>query len=277
MKPKKAFTLIELLVVISIIALLLSILMPSLQRVKDLASRVVCSSNLKQQGIAFGTYAAEYEKYPHEVHQVFGNNGNLLGAHWPFGGMSYVPQGENEYQPAAQGALLAADYITNPEFFYCPSLTKNDFLSYENMFEQYQRDYIENNDLEYIDWEYLYISYPYWVKYRTGNTLQDRNLKSSVADSPTDRSNQVIATDIIAVSGDNLSFGDFSDAYKYPHQFANHTRGSVMQGGSVLTNDGAVEWQDFRSMQDDWGSVSPLKYNRLRFRYTATDNILFWF
>jgi prepilin-type N-terminal cleavage/methylation domain-containing protein/prepilin-type processing-associated H-X9-DG protein len=54
---KKAFTLIELLVVISIVALLLSILMPALQKVKDQARVTVCKSNLKQLGMAFETYS----------------------------------------------------------------------------------------------------------------------------------------------------------------------------------------------------------------------------
>ncbi len=58
---EKAFTLIELLVVISIIALLLSILMPSLQRAKKAAQFVVCQSNQKQWGVAFNLYLADYE------------------------------------------------------------------------------------------------------------------------------------------------------------------------------------------------------------------------
>jgi len=48
MRQKKGFTLIELLVVIAIIALLLAILMPSLQKAKQIARDVVCRSNLKQ-------------------------------------------------------------------------------------------------------------------------------------------------------------------------------------------------------------------------------------
>ncbi len=52
MKKKKGFTLIELLVVIAIIAMLLAILMPALGKVKKLAMRLVCGTNLKGMGTA---------------------------------------------------------------------------------------------------------------------------------------------------------------------------------------------------------------------------------
>lgn len=55
----KGFTLIELLVVISIIALLLAILVPALQRAKEQAKSVVCQSRMKQWGIALYSYSAE--------------------------------------------------------------------------------------------------------------------------------------------------------------------------------------------------------------------------
>jgi prepilin-type N-terminal cleavage/methylation domain-containing protein len=57
---RKAFTLIELLVVISIIALLMSILMPALSRVKKQARTVACLSKLKQWGLFFSMYAEDY-------------------------------------------------------------------------------------------------------------------------------------------------------------------------------------------------------------------------
>ncbi|MHC4962771.1 MAG: prepilin-type N-terminal cleavage/methylation domain-containing protein [Planctomycetota bacterium] len=57
---KKGFTLIELLVVISIIALLLSILMPGLQKAKAAAKNLVCRNNLKQLANAFHSYYLDY-------------------------------------------------------------------------------------------------------------------------------------------------------------------------------------------------------------------------
>jgi len=58
---KKGFTLIELLVVISIIAMLLSILMPALNSVKKQAQRVVCMANLSQWGLILTLYTEDHD------------------------------------------------------------------------------------------------------------------------------------------------------------------------------------------------------------------------
>ena len=63
MRRFRAFTLIELLVVISIIAVLLSILMPALKAAKKRTEAVLCQSNLRQVGIAANLYAEAYDNY----------------------------------------------------------------------------------------------------------------------------------------------------------------------------------------------------------------------
>ena len=78
MRRQSAFTLIELLVVIAIISLLVSILLPSLQRAKDLARNVVCMSNARNLALALGFYAEDFE-------QTLPNcDGSGYWYHWSF-------------------------------------------------------------------------------------------------------------------------------------------------------------------------------------------------
>ncbi len=100
---KKGFTLVELLVVIAIIALLMSILMPALARVRKQAKGVLCQSNLKQLGAAFAMYVGDY-------------NGRFMEG-WA---ESACPQTQPVYKHYWMWALKPY-YGTEPGIMLCPA------------------------------------------------------------------------------------------------------------------------------------------------------------
>jgi prepilin-type N-terminal cleavage/methylation domain-containing protein/prepilin-type processing-associated H-X9-DG protein len=109
---KSGFTLIELLVVISVIALLLSVLLPALQKAKEAARTTVCASNVKQIALAQRLYCEE--------------NGDKVVPMTPYSGQDYywfhkiVPYLSGYSKKDSAGRILDADL----EIARCPSAIK---------------------------------------------------------------------------------------------------------------------------------------------------------
>ncbi|GJM26444.1 MAG: hypothetical protein DHS20C16_28590 [Phycisphaerae bacterium] len=108
-----AFTLVELLVVISIIALLVAILLPSLKKARDQAKAVKCGANLHQVGVAFTMYQESFKGvWPPAVDSLGAQN------RWPVpfhrGGIVKSELGEYD----ASGTLISGE---DPSMFICPA------------------------------------------------------------------------------------------------------------------------------------------------------------
>ena len=125
MKTEKAFTLIELLVVIAIIALLLAIIMPSLQMVKSIARQVVCAARMKQVGAGVIMYADTYNGY-------LPDDRDVSGSRWQhsYGVYREGQEVNGKLKPFRFAYLYELNLIEVPELFYCPG-NKVDWMKYE--------------------------------------------------------------------------------------------------------------------------------------------------
>ena len=132
---REGFTLVELMVVISIIALLLALLMPSLSRAREGAKRQVCANQLKQNSVAIHAYAGDYnygmpwwgyeadgdeEIHPYVVYRGGGQKDADYRFPTTVATDPWDPT-KGKLKAMRMACLYEGKYITEPKVFYCPS------------------------------------------------------------------------------------------------------------------------------------------------------------
>jgi len=113
---RHAFSLIDLLVSIAVIAVLISIISPTLAHVRDAADKIVCASNLRQVGLCLSMYRDDYDGLlPSERRERFARTD------YDTPDPQIAHTGENPSAWSGLGYLVADGYLSAPEVLYCPA------------------------------------------------------------------------------------------------------------------------------------------------------------
>jgi prepilin-type N-terminal cleavage/methylation domain-containing protein len=140
---RKAFTLIELLVVIAIIGVLIGLLLPAIQKVREAANRITCTNNLKQMGLACHAFHDTYGALPPETiasPSLAPANSTLSAsdgwATWAVVLLPYMEQG-NQYSlwnlQFSYGSQVSAAVTPQLKVYQCPSCPVAPVLSIKDV------------------------------------------------------------------------------------------------------------------------------------------------
>ena len=248
-RARRGFTLIELLVVISIIALLISILLPSLSNARKHAQRVACSSNLHNALLGIHGYAADNDsRFPPTIYFVSMTYDGATSALNALGNRS-------SGAPVGDTAQLIARY-SGIEAWYCPSNPSyppgpGDRDAWPSQEAQYTREW-NGNWWGATHYNLFWGMRQYW--------RDSDYMKSIIAGFSTDHPGGVLAGDMMAYSTTTATpyVDDEPECRLTNHLGRSSAYPGYFEGGNFLFMGGNVEWSEAFMPDFTWvNSFSP--------------------
>ena len=216
---KKAFTLVELLVVIGIIAVLISVLLPTLGQAKRAAARTTCASNLRQLGVLWHMYANEYKGAFPDHNEGYGT--------WEL----ITDDQKNIFKDKLK--------MTNGKVFYCPAAFG--FTGGANAEDDWDRN--PGSSAGGVVWLIGYAIYAASDNAVSWNTSLRNNLPPPYRNNERNLAERPLMMDIV------IKYGPpYTPRITWGYSSHLNLKTAKPDGQNTLYGDGSVRWKNFSSM-----------------------------